>query len=394
MAKPTDAASDDLFSRWLLVDGQAGASAEPMERSIEAEGGCFYFAWETLGDGKRRGVQQLRVGHGDWEATILATRGMSLWRCRSGTTPLGWTSPVKGPVHPQWVPVHDPSGLGWLEGFDELVVRCGLESNGAPEHDSGGRLLYPLHGRIGNLPAHHLEILVDRQKGVLEVLGEVDEVRFLIQGLRLEVRYRFEIGRKGIGCVDRVVNLKSTPATMQLLYHINLGSPLLGEGSTLHAAFDRLVPRNARAAEGLPDWNRYAGPTAGFAEQVYLMKARADDRGWSTAMLVDPKGEKGVAVGFQTRTLPFLNLWKNTGALEDGYVTGIEPATGFPNPRGFEQQQGRLVVLEPGEARDFQWSLDLIEGSPRVEELRRQISSATTSPSVVESSIDRCWASL
>lgn len=394
MAKPTDAGSGDLFPRWVLVDGQAGATADPMERSIEVEGGNFYFAWETLGDGKRRGVQQLRVGHGQWEATILATRGMSLWRCQSGTTPLGWTSPVKGPVHPQWVPVHDPSGLGWLEGFDELVVRCGLESNGAPEHDSNGRLLYPLHGRIGNLPAHHLEVLIDRQKGVLEVVGAVDEVRFLIQGLRLEVRYRFEIGRKGVSCVDRVVNLKSTPSTMQLLYHINLGTPLLGEGSTLHASFDRLVPRNERAAEGVSDWNRYEGPTAGFAEQVYLMKARANDQGWSTAMLVDPKGEKGVAIGFHTRTLPFLNLWKNTGALEDGYVTGIEPATGFPNPRGFEQQQGRLVVLEPGEARDFQWSLDLIEGAARVEELKQQISSETISPSVVESSIDRCWASL
>ena len=392
MAKPTNATSGDLFSRSVLVDGQSGATADPMERSIEVEGGSFFFSWETLGDGKRRGVQQLRVGHGDWEATILATRGMSLWRCQSGTMPLGWTSPVKGPVHPQWVPVHDPSGLGWLEGFDELVVRCGLESNGAPEHDSSGRLLYPLHGRIGNLPAHHLEVLIDRQKGILEVVGAVDEVRFLIQGLRLEVRYRFEIGRKGVACVDRVLNLKATPATMQLLYHINLGTPLLGEGSTLHASFDRLVPRNQRAAEGVSDWNRYAGPTAGFAEQVYLMKARADDRGWSTAMLVDPKGEMGVAVGFHTRTLPFLNLWKNTGALEDGYVTGIEPATGFPNPRGFEQQQGRLVELEPGAAREFQWSLDLIEGAAKVGEWVSRIARVGSGHGMPESSPDPQWS--
>lgn len=394
MAMPTDAGSGDLFSRWVLVDGHAGAAADSMERSIEVEGGSFFFAWETLGDGKRRGVQQLRVGHGDWEATILATRGMSLWRCQSGTTPLGWTSPVKGPVHPQWVPIHDPSGLGWLEGFDELVVRCGLESNGAPEHDSSGRLLYPLHGRIGNLPAHHLEVLIDRQHGVMEVIGVVDEVRFLVQGLRLEVRYRFEMGRQGIACVDRVVNLKSTPATMQLLYHINLGAPLLGEGSTLHAAFDRLVPRNHRAAEGVSNWNRYAGPTAGFAEQVYLMKAKADDRGWSTAMLVDPKGEMGVAVGFDTRTLPFLNLWKNTGALEDGYVTGIEPATGFPNPRGFEQQQKRLVSLAPGESREFRWSLDLVHGVARVKDRMQQMKVIADAQGAIESSPDPSWASV
>jgi hypothetical protein len=363
-----------------------------MERSIAVENGSFNFAWETLADGKRRGVQQLRVGHGDWEATILATRGMSLWRCQSGATPLGWTSPVKGPIHPQWVPVHDPSGLGWLEGFDELVVRCGLESNGAPEHDSSGRLLYPLHGRIGNLPAHHLEVLIDRQKGILEVVGAVDEVRFLIQGLRLEVRYRFEIGRHGVACVDRVLNLKSTPATMQLLYHINLGTPLLGEGSTLHASFDRLVPRNARAAEGVTKWNQYSGPTSGFAEQVYLMQARGDERGWATALLVDPAGALGVEIGFCTRTLPFLNLWKNTAAAQDGYVTGIEPATGFPNPRGFEQKQGRLVSLEPGASREFHWSLDLVEGANQVKDRILRNRDLGGSQGVVESAPDATWA--
>ena len=48
---------------------------------------------------------------------------------------LGWKSPVHGPVHPNFVPLNEPSGLGWLDGFDELFVRCGLESNGAPDFD-------------------------------------------------------------------------------------------------------------------------------------------------------------------------------------------------------------------------------------------------------------------
>ena len=35
----------------------------------------------------------------------------------------------------------DPGGLGWLEGFDELFVRCGLDSNGPPLFDAQGRPL-------------------------------------------------------------------------------------------------------------------------------------------------------------------------------------------------------------------------------------------------------------
>ena len=40
-----------------------------------------------------------------------------------------------------WVPLTEPSGLGWLSGFDELMVRCGLESNGAPDFDDSGQML-------------------------------------------------------------------------------------------------------------------------------------------------------------------------------------------------------------------------------------------------------------
>ena len=28
--------------------------------------------------------------------------------------------------------------MGWLEGFDELMCRCGLESNGAPDLAANG----------------------------------------------------------------------------------------------------------------------------------------------------------------------------------------------------------------------------------------------------------------
>ena len=71
---------------------------------------------------------------------VLPTRGMGIWRVtaagRSGTADVGWKSPVRGPVHPAFVDLGEPSGLGWLDGFDEFFVRCGLESNGAPDFDA------------------------------------------------------------------------------------------------------------------------------------------------------------------------------------------------------------------------------------------------------------------
>ena len=102
-------------------------------------------------------VRQSRLRGGLAKESIASkstTAGSASWCCRRGgwafgkaglasarspaTVEVGWQSPVDGPVHPQFVPLADPSGLGFLDGFDELIVRCGLESNGAPEFDERG----------------------------------------------------------------------------------------------------------------------------------------------------------------------------------------------------------------------------------------------------------------
>jgi hypothetical protein len=58
-------------------------------------------------------------------------------------------------------------------------------------------------------------------------------------------------------------------------------------------------------------------------------------------------------MGYAVAELPYLTLWKNTTALEEGYVTGLEPGTGFPSNRRIERQFGRVPKLAPGAERRF-----------------------------------------
>jgi hypothetical protein len=148
---------------------------------------------------------------------------------------------------------------------------------------------------------------------------------------------------------------------MQMLYHINLGQPLLDKGAKLVAALDEIAPRNLWAAKDIDRWDSYDGPTPGYQEQVYFARPLTDDRGWTTTVLKNANRTAAVAVRFDTRTLPYLNLWKNTVAVEDGYVTGIEPATGFPNARSFEEQRGRLVELAGGQSTSFAWQIESLD---------------------------------
>ena len=70
---------------------------------------------------------------------------------------------------------------------------------------------------------------------------------------------------------------------------------------------------------------------------------------------------RGLALRWNYKELPCFTVWRNTAALEDGYVTGLEPATNFPNFKSFERQQGRLRVLPPGGRCEFNWSMEIFD---------------------------------
>ncbi len=311
--------------------------------------------------GKAEGVEAVVVDTGTVRALLLPTRGMAIWKLwainHSETTEFGWTSPVDGPVHPAFVPVMDPGGLGWLEGFDELLVRCGLESNGAPEKDESGTLKYPLHGRVGNLPARDLRVSVDHETGRVEIVGDIVESRLFFSRLRLRSRTSFVAGSSEVHVVDEVTNERSVPATMQLLYHINIGDPILSSGASVDVPLQTLAPKDSLSAGEIDGWNRIHGPELGYCERVYFAQPSTDASGWTTVLLRGANDQYGMGVRFDTTTLPYFILWKNTAATNDGYVIGLEPATNLPNGRSFEATQGRVVSLGAGETKAFQLSL-------------------------------------
>ena len=311
--------------------------------------------------GTSEGVDIVRVTNGDFTFTVIPTRGMSVHSAYYKDEFIGWNSPVNGPVHPKYVAVSEPSGLGWLDGFDELLVRCGLESNGAPEHDpETGRLLYPLHGRVANKPAHKVTATIDGDEVI--VTGVVDEVRFHFLKLRMTSEFKLRVGENGFRIRDTVENLSQSPAEIQMLYHMNFGDPLLDAGSRVVAPIKTLVPRNDHAASGLDNWDNYEAPQAGFEEQVYFFELLADRAGNTKTMLKNAHGTRGAALSFNKNQLPVFTTWKNTTAISDGYVTGIEPGTNFPNPRTYEGKQGRVTKLAGGGKTEFDFGFEYLVG--------------------------------
>ncbi len=338
----------------------SGPLPATMGNPVRGGTGELGFEWTRQTDGPRCGVEMVTLVCGDKRLTVIPTRGMGIWQAEHQGVRFGWNSPIAGPVHPMWVPVNAPDGLGWLEGFDEMLVRCGLASNGAPEFDDRGQLTHPLHGRIANLPAVDVSIDIDESEGRIAIRGTVTETRFHFRRLQLETTIGLARDSPEIELVDRVTNRSDRPDQVQMLYHSNFGSPILAEGARVMAPLRRIVPRNAHAARMIDSWDRFGPPDPACQEAVYFMELAADDAGRSIALLTDATGSHGVSLDYDTATLPCFTLWKNTVGEADGYVTGLEPGTNFPNPHSFEVEHGRVIALDPGEVVDFSLRIGLL----------------------------------
>ena len=344
-------------SRDLWVDRQAIHS-----RDFDAQPATPWSVTKrTLRGGRRDGVDLIEVDNGAFAFSVIPTRGMGIWKGNYRGRAVGWESPIRdGPVNPSFINLMNWGGLGWLEGFDELLARCGLENNGAPYAE--GTATFGLHGKIANTPAHFVAVHIgEGPTPEIAVEGHVDESKLFSTQVRMTTRITTTPGANRLTVRDAFQNLSDLPQEIQVLYHWNFGPPFLEEGAQFAAPVKSVVPRNARAVEGLGHIDVFGGPEPGFAEQVYFYDLLADPKdGRTLALLRDRAGENGVVLRFDRSRLPAFSLWKNTGGRKSGYVTGLEPGTNYPNPKPFEKARGRVVTLPPGGEHVAETSLEVL----------------------------------
>ena len=333
----------------------------------------------VLRGGVSEGVEVVCLDNGLCQIDVLPTRGMGIWKATGNGVPVGWNSPVARPVHPQFVDLRSRNGLGWLDGFNELLCRCGLAFNGPPGKDE--RAASPiesevtLHGRIANLPAADVRfgrVTVDGSS-YLEVTGVVEEATMFGPRLALKSTVRLAERAMEFSVIDQITNHGASPAEWELLYHWNIGRPFLGENSTFSAPIKEVAPRDSRAAEGIESFSRYLGPTAGYCEQVYYFDLAGDAADETTVLLANAAGDRGLSQRFSVRELPCFSLWKCTQPEAAGYVTGLEPGVNFPNFKAYERQQGRVRILAPGATATVTTQIGIHLDAASVRTVREQI---------------------
>lgn len=304
----------------------------------------------TFEDGAPRGVRlaRFRTGSG-LDFDVLLDRGMDIGRAAYRGEALAWQS-ATGPIAPAFF---EPEGAGWLRGFHGgLVTTCGLTYLGAPCVDEGVSL--GAHGRASYTPAEGVWVDAAWQgdEYVMWAQGRLREAAVFGENIRMHRRIWTRLGENRIYIDDVVENLGDQPAPHMLLYHINIGFPVLAEGSRVVIPSRRVTPRDADAERELERWNTVEAPTSGYREAVFYHDVVSRD-GYATAGIVGGAGQsaRGVVIRFSHETLPRLIQWKMIGC--GLYVVGLEPANCLVEGRAKERARGTLVYLQPGERREY-----------------------------------------
>jgi hypothetical protein len=347
----------------MPIDPQTWTRAELERHSVDMRQ-FIDFRQSTLSNGMR--IIEAYNSSG-LTFTILPDRGMDIWTAHYNGIPLTWIS--QGSPHPP------DFGQTWLQQFNGgLLTTCGLTHVGPPEKDNVTGEWRDIHGRYSRLRSSNPTMLVGDWKArnftqySLTLISTICETSLFGEQLCVERKYTLTLGEPVIHITDSVTNLGDRPAPLMLLYHINLGYPLVQAGSQLHIASD-VYARDEAAFSDKAKWADYEAAKANYAEQVFFHRTRMGASRKPTATLANDTF--GLQINWYHTTMPYFTQWKNTR--QGIYVCGLEPGNCIPEGLNAARENGRIDLLEPGDARLFSCTMTIIEGEKNMQKVKEQV---------------------
>jgi hypothetical protein len=316
----------------------------------------------VLADGIERGIRVLefRTG-GGLRFDVLADRAMDIGLAEFDDISVGWRS-ATGFRHPGLHEISDEDGLSWLRSMSGLMVSAGLDHTLFGGEVDAGQYHYPpraavrhgLHGRVANIPAR-LTGYGERWDGgrcVLWAEGEVRQAAIFGEHLVLRRRIEADLGGTRIRLSDTVTNAGFDRTPHMFLYHVNVGWPLLDEGTRFEANVARTVWQSQSVASQGVSHTVLPGPRPGFEEQVYEHVVTPDADGRARVRVVNERLGRAFELDYDPVAFPAFFQWLNLR--EGGYAIGLEPSTHHVAGDAAARADGSMIWLSHGEERRYQ----------------------------------------
>lgn len=292
--------------------------------------------------GRANGMRMIEADNGaGLQFTILPDRCLDLYQVKFMGRNLNYIAPVG-----MSAPSHFDEDRFLKNFFAGFLSTCGLSNIGLPSEDEGET--FEQHGTVGNIPAEEVSARVEFENGtpVLKISGLVRQASLYSTKLLLRREYTCVYGSNELRFTDTIVNEDYKAVPYMLLYHMNMGFPLLSEHAKLLLPSRKQTPRTAHAATALERWSEVLPPQETFEEMCYYHEMEKDADGKVTYGVENPEIGTRLEITYDGNLLDHFVQWKMYGRGE--YVTGLEPANASIEGRHAAREDGSLKFLPAG----------------------------------------------
>ena len=319
-----------------------------------------------LGDGFERGVRTVdfRTGSG-LDFTVLADRGLDIGAANFNGAALAWQSPTSY-AHPAF----------YGAGRARLAARLRRRADDHVRADllwraERGRGAAVGAARPGVQPGGHASGLRRglARRRVRAVGQRPDPGSALLRRERgAAPAHSAWLGSSRLVVEDAVTNEGYDTTPHMMLYHCNLGYPVLSEDSELLIDDAEVFARDEICAAGLPGHRRFARPCRATPSRCSSTSHKRMLRA-SPASAVNRTFDGGRGLGAYLRwhaaELPWMIQWKQIG--QGAYVAGLEPATNWTIGRAAEQRCGPAEVPRAGRERNYRLELGVLASRAEID---------------------------
>jgi hypothetical protein len=345
-------------------------------------------------EGHSRGVRSLdiRTGTG-FRFEVLPDRGLDVGRAEYQGINLAWLAPKMFPAPWYYEGGHGDPYSFVRTALGGLFNTCGLVHIGnnaelpTGQYGYGTRMTetYGIHDRISMTPADRFNYGEDwdGERCRLWVAGTVRQELAYGENLLLERRYDTELGGSHFTISDVVRNDGYYPSPHQILYHFNIGFPLVDSTSELLCTTaedaEDLAASLSNFDKGTAErekFRNYVEPQKRFGVEAYGIRMAANANGQVGVALINravrrERGGVGVYLRYQSKQLPHYIAWRQMA--EGLYAVGLEPATNpFSTPAALSEQ-GYPVTLEPGEERRYELEFGVLDGADEIDAFKKSL---------------------
>lgn len=310
----------------------------------------LYGVEETrLVGGKGDGMRLLQARNATGLAfTVAADRCADVYRLSFKGINMGYFSP-NGYVAPAF---YQEKGKGFLKSFTAgFFTTCGLNNVGAPSVDGAEEL--PQHGTIGNTPAER--IWWTETEDTISVHAIINDS--VIFGRKLVLCRTLTCGKfeNWLEIHDTVENQGDREEPVLLMYHINMGYPLLTEQAVLEIPSEHVETGTTTVEDDR--WRTITPPVPRNPEICYRHYYEGMEQG--SAAIFNPQIERGLKISFRPEDFPSLVQWSKFSCRD--YALGLETRSFRVGGRAKARERGDLYCLPAGESRIYRVRIDFFE---------------------------------